>query len=261
VPLCDHVANLGYIDRLLLEENIVTTHGRKAMLKYLIILASSAVACERFCRNGEGLKTLANVLENNSNDGKECLVCSGRAPPRARRTVHPGQCSAGRLTSVRLCIERTIVGSRRRAHLTRCGARQDAVRRMMNGAKPSVRTELVAQLEEQGYIESIMSLLKQKNTPMPVKVAGTEVLKEMLADEDEGTAEAVKEKLNSYPEVGPLVDAAVRQGERELLVCLQGTRHQGCICSQCLQLPCIPPAASRVPFRCVLSWGVGTCHY
>lgn len=53
VLLCDHVANLGYIDRLLLEENLVTSHGRKAMLKYLIILANSAVACERFCRNGE----------------------------------------------------------------------------------------------------------------------------------------------------------------------------------------------------------------
>ena len=38
VPLCDHVANLGYIDRLLLEENLTTSHGRKAMLKYLIIL-------------------------------------------------------------------------------------------------------------------------------------------------------------------------------------------------------------------------------
>eukprot|EP01052_Picozoa_sp_SAG31_P006407 SAG31_NODE_294_length_18242_cov_28.418949_19_plen_83_part_00 len=50
----------------------------------------------------------------------------------------------------------------------------------MGGAKSSVRTELVAQLEEQGYIETIMSLLKEKNTPMPIKVAGTEVLKVRL---------------------------------------------------------------------------------
>ena len=54
---------------------------------------------------------------------------------------------------------------------------QDVIKRMMIGAKTAVRTELTAQLEEQGYIEQIMSLLKEKNTPMPMKVAGVEVLK------------------------------------------------------------------------------------
>jgi hypothetical protein len=48
---------------------------------------------------------------------------------------------------------------------------------MMVGSKTAVRTELTAQLEEQGYIEQVMSLLKEKNTPMPMKVAGVEVLK------------------------------------------------------------------------------------
>lgn len=48
---------------------------------------------------------------------------------------------------------------------------------MITGAKSSVRTELTAQLEEQGYIESILSTLKDQHTPMPVKVAGVEVLK------------------------------------------------------------------------------------
>eukprot|EP01052_Picozoa_sp_SAG31_P006406 SAG31_NODE_294_length_18242_cov_28.418949_18_plen_81_part_00 len=62
------------LHRLLLEENLATSHGRKAMLKYIIILANSAVACERFTRNGEGLKVLAGVLENHIKDGKECLV-------------------------------------------------------------------------------------------------------------------------------------------------------------------------------------------
>jgi hypothetical protein len=54
---------------------------------------------------------------------------------------------------------------------------QDVVKRMMVGSKTAVRTELTAQLEEQGYIEQVMSLLKEKNTPMPMKVAGVEVLK------------------------------------------------------------------------------------
>ena len=48
---------------------------------------------------------------------------------------------------------------------------------MMVGSKTAIRTELTAQLEEQGYIEQIMSLIKEKNTPMPMKVAGVEVLK------------------------------------------------------------------------------------
>mgnify|MGYP001484692837 CR=1 FL=1 len=40
---------------------------------------------------------------------------------------------------------------------------QDVIKRMMVGAKTAVRTELTAQLEEQGYIEQVMALLKEKN--------------------------------------------------------------------------------------------------
>ena len=54
---------------------------------------------------------------------------------------------------------------------------------MMVGSKTAIRTELTAQLEEQGYIEQIMSLLKEKNTPMPMKVAGVEVLKVRPTDQ------------------------------------------------------------------------------
>lgn len=96
------------------------------MLKYMLLLANSATACEKFARNGDGLKTLMGLLENHVNDGKEIL---------------------------------------------------DVVKRMMVGSKTAVRTELTAQLEEQGYIEAVMALLKEKNTPMPMKVAGVEVLK------------------------------------------------------------------------------------
>jgi hypothetical protein len=96
---------------------------------------------------------------------------------------------------------------------------------MLTGAKSLVRTNLTDQLEEQGYIEAIMGILKAKDTPMPAKVAGVEVLKvpcrprgcclprllsvrlkhlgvqAMLADDDEATAESIKEKLDSYSEV------------------------------------------------------------
>ena len=95
-------------------------------MKYMLLLANSATACEKFARNGDGLKTLMGLLENHVNDGKEIL---------------------------------------------------DVVKRMMVGSKTAVRTELTAQLEEQGYIEAVMALLKEKNTPMPMKVAGVEVLK------------------------------------------------------------------------------------
>ena len=148
------------------------------MLKYMLLLANSATACEKFARNGDGLKTLMGLLENHVNDGKEIL---------------------------------------------------DVVKRMMVGSKTAVRTELTAQLEEQGYIEAVMALLKEKNTPMPMKVAGVEVLKvpapasatapvvtrspaaemlcllaqEMLQDDDEGTADTVKAKLDTYAEVSP----------------------------------------------------------
>jgi DnaJ family protein C protein 13 len=149
VMMCDHVANLGYMERLMSTENLSTSHGRKAMLKYMLLLANSATACEKFARNGDGLKTLMGLLENHVNDGKEIL---------------------------------------------------DVVKRMMVGSKTAVRTELTAQLEEQGYIEAVMALLKEKNTPMPMKVAGVEVLKEMLQDDDEGTADTVKAKLDTYAE-------------------------------------------------------------
>ena len=155
------------------------------MLKYMLLLANSATACEKFARNGDGLKTLMGLLENHVNDGKEIL---------------------------------------------------DVVKRMMVGSKTAVRTELTAQLEEQGYIEAVMALLKEKNTPMPMKVAGVEVLKvrplplplplpqpqpllrgppplkclcllaqEMLQDDDEGTADTVKAKLDTYAEVSTSV--------------------------------------------------------
>jgi DnaJ family protein C protein 13 len=74
VMMCDHVANLGYMERLMEAQNLSTSHGRKAMLKYMLLLANSATACEKFARNGDGLKILMGLLENHANDGKEILV-------------------------------------------------------------------------------------------------------------------------------------------------------------------------------------------
>eukprot|EP01051_Picozoa_sp_SAG22_P015756 SAG22_NODE_2109_length_3004_cov_2.193804_2_plen_837_part_00 len=48
VLLCDHLANLGIIERLLNWDRLQTSHGRKAMLKYMHMLSSSALACEKF---------------------------------------------------------------------------------------------------------------------------------------------------------------------------------------------------------------------
>jgi hypothetical protein len=79
--------------------NLCTSHGRKAMLKYMLLLANSATACEKFTRNGEGLKVFMGLLENHPGDGKDML---------------------------------------------------NVIKRMMAGAKTAVRTELTAQLEEQG---------------------------------------------------------------------------------------------------------------
>eukprot|EP01046_Picozoa_sp_COSAG06_P020750 COSAG06_NODE_1531_length_9161_cov_2.153498_5_plen_801_part_00 len=74
LEMCDHVANLGYVERLLAEENLGTSHGRKGMLKYMLLLANSATACEKFSKNGDGLKKLMNIFENHAGDRKECMV-------------------------------------------------------------------------------------------------------------------------------------------------------------------------------------------
>jgi len=52
VTLCDHVANLGYVERLLDRKILTQAHGKKAMLKYMHLLAKSPVACEKFVRGG-----------------------------------------------------------------------------------------------------------------------------------------------------------------------------------------------------------------
>jgi hypothetical protein len=38
---------------LSLSQNLQTSHGRKAMLKYMLLLANSATACEKFSKDGE----------------------------------------------------------------------------------------------------------------------------------------------------------------------------------------------------------------
>ena len=76
VMMCDHVANLGYMERLMEPQNLSTSHGRKAMLKYMLLLANSATACEKFARNGEGLKILMGLLENGPKDAKDIMVSS-----------------------------------------------------------------------------------------------------------------------------------------------------------------------------------------
>ena len=44
------------------------------MLKYMLLLANSATACEKFTRNGDALKVFMGLLENHPGDGKEILV-------------------------------------------------------------------------------------------------------------------------------------------------------------------------------------------
>ena len=143
VLLCDHLANLGIIERLLNWERLTKSHGRKAMLKYMHMLSNSAIACEKFARGGEGVKVLKDLLEE-AKERKDVLEVLGK---------------------------------------------------MLNGAKPTVRTEMVMQLEETGYIPALFGYLKDKEEPIPLKVAGVELLKAMASDGDEATATAVTEQL------------------------------------------------------------------
>ena len=52
-----------------------------------------------------------------------------------------------------------------------------------------------------GVITAIFDHLKDKREPVPLKVAAVELIKAMQADEDEGTADAVKAAVDRYPEV------------------------------------------------------------
>ena len=77
----------------------------------------------------------------------------------------------------------------------------DVARKMLEGARPSSRTEMVMQLEEAGIIPAIFEHLKDKKEPVPMKVAAVELIKAMQADEDEATSDAVKTAVDRYPEV------------------------------------------------------------
>jgi hypothetical protein len=60
--LCDHVANLGYMERLLDEKALTTIHGKKGMLKYMHLLAQSSIACDKFSR-GRGVKVIREMMD------------------------------------------------------------------------------------------------------------------------------------------------------------------------------------------------------
>eukprot|EP01050_Picozoa_sp_SAG11_P000200 SAG11_NODE_4_length_33019_cov_28.098909_27_plen_1292_part_00 len=155
VPLCDHLANLGIVERLLNRMWRAKTHGRKATLKYFHMLASSSIACEKFSRNSEGVKVFRDLVEDQK-DRKDVL---------------------------------------------------DVLTKLLDGAKPSVRTEVVMQLEEAGYIPLLFTFLKNKEEPVPLKVAGVELLKAMARDDDEATSAAVTQQLEQYPEWREYKDA------------------------------------------------------
>ena len=159
--LCDHIANLGHIDRLLDEQvrlpvpalsrcltntsvwpwqTLVTSHGIKAMLKYMHLLSQSSIACDKFARASRGVKVIRELMDE-SGYRKDCM---------------------------------------------------DVARKMLEGARPSSRTEMVMQLEEAGIIPAIFEHLKDKKEPVPMKVAAVELIKAMQADEDEATSDAVK---------------------------------------------------------------------
>ena len=63
-------------------------HGRKAMLKYMHMLANSAIACEKFSRGGEGVKVFRDLMEERK-DRKDVLEvltkALGGAKPSVRR--------------------------------------------------------------------------------------------------------------------------------------------------------------------------------
>jgi hypothetical protein len=60
--LCDHVANLGYVERLMKETSLTTLHGKKAMLKYMHLLSQSLIACDKFAR-GRGVKVVRELMD------------------------------------------------------------------------------------------------------------------------------------------------------------------------------------------------------
>ncbi len=51
----DHLANLGYIERLLEDPSTMAyAHAKKALLKLLVVLSlHSHIACDRFSRDGQ----------------------------------------------------------------------------------------------------------------------------------------------------------------------------------------------------------------
>lgn len=61
--LCDHVANLGYVERLMEEKALTTLHGKKGMLKYMHLLSQSSIACDKFARRGRGVKVIRELMD------------------------------------------------------------------------------------------------------------------------------------------------------------------------------------------------------
>lgn len=63
--MAEHLANLGYIERLLSDSATVThLHGKKALLKFLAVLSlHSKTACDRFARDGVGADALREMFE------------------------------------------------------------------------------------------------------------------------------------------------------------------------------------------------------
>ena len=98
----------------------------------------------------------------------------------------------------------------------------DVARKMLEGARPSSRTEMVMQLEEAGIIPAIFEHLKDKKEPVPMKVAAVELIKAMQADEDEATSDAVKTAVDRYPEVraAPLAGSGCELRRRSRYPCL-----------------------------------------
>jgi len=130
-------------------QTLVTSHGIKAMLKYMHLLSQSSIACDKFARASRGVKVIRELMDE-SGYRKDCM---------------------------------------------------DVARKMLEGARPSSRTEMVMQLEEAGIIPAIFEHLKDKKEPVPMKVAAVELIKAMQADEDEATSDAVKTAVDRYPEV------------------------------------------------------------
>ena len=101
--LCDHIANLGYVERLLGKKALATAHGKKGTLKYMHLLSQSPIACDKFGRDALGVKVIRELMDE----------------AELRKDT------------------------------------MDVARKMLEGAKPGTRTEIVMQLEEHG--ESVHS--------------------------------------------------------------------------------------------------------